>query len=120
MLISASQLPAPNLDSALRAQAGGATFGPGLIEGHGTANPTVLRVISTTISSAPYSIHIQNIGDSTIMLVQHTSTGQSQLGQVPSESGSSFLLDLAPGDRLQVIGQGDGSETRCIWSGKKL
>ncbi len=97
-----------------------ADLGPGMCLGTASAQPTIIRMLASGMAPRMYSVNIQNTGDSTLMLVQHSSGTSSKLGQVPSFTGMSMTVSLGSGDALQVMALGNGIDSRFIWSARGM
>lgn len=104
----------------LRGLSQGASLGPGMFAGPANANPTVYKALDSGMASRRYSFHIQNLGDNTLQLVKHSGGSATQLTQIPASVGQTAVLNMSGGASLQVLGLGDGTETRFVWSAREV
>lgn len=104
----------------IRGLSEGTHLGPGMFEGSATASPTILRIMDPEMMQRMYSFHFQNMGDTTLMLIQHTVGASKQVSQIPPANGMTIVLSIGSGESLQLLGLGDGSESRFVWSAREM
>ena len=107
-------------NSLIQALGRDAELGPGFFVGSPSASPTIIRFTTSGVAARLYSLNVQNTGDSTLMLVKHSFGMSYQIAQVTPTTGTNLVVTLESGQSLQIVGLGDGTESRFIWSARKM